>query len=820
MIGKGTNRKHYILHYMVLAIFVAVSALSFSQTAILKGRVTSEKGEGMEYVSVRLANTPRPIGTITNAKGYYQFNVPANKEITVLFSFTGYESSRVVLTLADNEVKELDCSLKPHAKVLEGVTIKDDKVRKSTFTSINIEKIDNVAGPNSGVESLVKTLPDVSSSNELSSQYSVRGGSFDENLVYINDVEIYRPFLVRSGQQEGLSIINPDMVERVMFSPGGFEAKYSDKMSSVLDITYKRPKAFGGKVSASLLGASMYVEGTAKDKMTYSIGFRRHNNRYILNSLDTDGDYTTAYTDLQSIITYKINPKLDVSFLGIYSNNRYGLVPQTQTTNFGNFFQSMQLKVYFDGQEVDEYTTTLGAITFDYTPNENVHWKWITSAYSTNESEVYDIQGQYWLYELNVGAVVGEVNKFDRGIGTYLEHARNYLNTRVINTEIKGSYFTSLGNWNWGVRYQNEYIYDRLKEWKMVDSANFTIPNIGDYMPGDSANIPFAPQLQNYVKATNTLLSHRVMGYVQRNFDFYTEESLISLLVGIRGQYWSFNNEFFATPRISVNYKPNWEKDMLFRLGGGVYAQSPFYREYRYKDGSINQDIKAQKSYQVTGTVDYNFSMWDKPFKLTADVYYKYITDLIPYEVDNMRIRYAAENNAIGYATGVSLRINGEFIKDAESWASVSIMQTQEDIEGDEYGWLSRPTDQRLMFKIFFQDYMPTLPWMRVSLNFIYGTGLPFTKPSQTDFSDTHRFPPYFRVDMTGAIQIKKISDWSMKPIFKHFEDVWLNIEVFNLFNYKNVVSYIWVADYDNRYYAVPNFLTMRQFNLKLTLTF
>ncbi len=815
--NKNRNIIHIISSFVLLLI---CTHTSHCQTATLEGRITNEKGEGMEYVSVRLIGTVRPIGDISNSKGYYSFEIPSDKELIVLFTFTGYEQQKFTFKVKNNERKILNCTLKPQAQLLEEITIKDEKVRKSTFTQISIEKIENIAGPQSGVESLIKTLPDVGSNNELSSQYSVRGGSFDENLVYINDVEVYRPFLVRSGQQEGLSIINPDMVERVMFSPGGFEAKYGDKMSSVLDITYRRPNKFSGKVSGSLLGGSAYVEGVVKEKMTYSIGLRRHSNQYLLKSLDTEGDYTTAYTDLQSIITYKVNTKLDISFVGIYSKNKYGLVPKNQTTNFGNFFEAMELKIYFDGQEIDEYTTAMGAITLDYRPNDNMQWKWITSAYTTNESEVYDIQGQYWLYELNVGAVVGEVNKFDRGVGTYLEHARNYLNTRVINSEIKGTYFATLGNWNWGIRYQHEYICDKMKEWRMVDSADFTIPNPDNGIPGDSNNITFAPELQNYVKSQNTISSHRATGYLQRNFDFHTEKSLISIIFGVRGQYWSFNKEFFISPRLSVNYKPEWEKDMLFRISTGMYTQSPFYREYRYKNGSINKSIKSQKSYQIMGTFDYNFVLWNKPFKLTSDIYYKYITNLIPYEIDNMRIRYMAENNAIGYSTGISLRINGEFIDGIESWASLSLMRTQEDIEGDDYGWISRPTDQRMMIKLFFQDYMPTLPWMKVSLNFVYGTGLPFTKPRQTDFSTTHRLPPYFRVDITGGIQLNKIDKIKNRTLFRYFDDIWLNLEVFNLFNYKNVVSYIWVADYDNRYYAVPNFLTMRQFNIKLTITF
>ena len=820
MNGKRINMKFKIL-LLVLLMVGSVNVVC-SQTAVVEGRVLSEQGENLEYVSVVIKKDSSMIaGTTTNSKGLYTLKVPSGEDITLVFSCVAFETQEFNLRLAKGEKKTVNCRLKSKANVLEGVTIKDEKLRKTTFTQINVEKINNIAGPQGGVESLIKTLPDVSSSNELSNQYSVRGGSFDENLVYINDIEIYRPFLVRSGQQEGLSIINPDMVEKVMFSPGGFEAKYGDKMSSVLDIMYRKPTKFGGKVSASMLGFSAHVEGLVSDRFTYSIGFRKHSNRYLMKSLDTDGDYTTAYTDVQAILNYKLSDKLNLSVLGIYSNNIYELVPRSQTTNFGNFFESMQLRVYFDGQEKDAYKTALGAVTLEYLPNDNMQIKWITSAYSTDEREIYDIQGQYWLYELNVGAQVGDVNRLDRGIGTYLEHARNYLYANVINTELKGTIFADLGNWNWGVKYQYETISDRMKEWKMVDSAGYTVPTTdAGMLPGDSSNTVVAPQLQNYINSHNAISSHRLSGYVQRNFDFYMDKGMISVLLGMRGLYSSFNDEFVANPRFSMNYKPKCDKDMLFRIATGIYSQSPFYKEYRYKDGSLNTDIKSQKSYQVMGTFDYVFKAWDKPFKLTADVYYKYITNLIPYEIDNMRIRYLAHNNANGYATGVSLRLNGEFLDGVESWASVSLMKTQEDIEGDDYGYLSRPTDQRMMVKIFFQDYMPTLPWMKVSLNFIYGTGLPFTKPLQTDFSIEHRYPSYFRADITAGIELNKIEKWQNWSVFKYFNEVWLNLEVFNLFNYKNVVSYIWVADYDNRYYAVPNFLTMRQLNLKLTMTF
>lgn len=807
------------IRYIILAVLAALEfGYCFGQNTF-SGVVTDEKGTPLQYVSIAVTNTSKPAGCTTDKNGSYQFSFTQKGETTIRFSFTGYESQEFIFNLSGNDTKTLNCKLLPKTTSLNEVTVRDERTRSTTFTSVKVEKLEDLVGPNTGVESLVKTLADVSSNNEMSSQYSVRGGSFDENLVYINGIEVYRPFLTRSGQQEGLSIVNPDMVSNILFSPGGFDAKYGDKMSSVLDISYRRPYQFSGSVSASLLGASAHVEGSVKDRFTYNMGFRRHSNRYILQSLDTKGNYNTAYTDFQTILGYDFSKKLSASFLGIYSKNRYGLVPENQTTNFGNFFEALQLRVYFDGQEIDQYQTLLGAVTFDYHPTEKLSLKWITSAYSNEESEVYDIQGQYWLYELNVGSAVGDTAKIDRGIGTYLEHARNFLVTRVLSSEMKGYCKGVLGEWNFGVKYQHEYIDDKIREWKLIDSADYTMPNISD-IPGNPDNLPHPPLLQNFVRSANTLNSNRLSAYLQRSFDFHFGKKMLSVLVGIRGQYWDFNDETFVSPRLSVNYKPDWKSDMLFRIAGGVYNQAPFYREYRDLDGRINPDIKSQKSYQIMGTCDWNFRMWNKPFKLTADIYYKYITDLIPYNIDNLRIRYLAHNDAVGYATGASIRINGEFIKDMESWASISVMKTQEDILNDGQGWISRPTDQRLSFKIFFQDYVPSFPWWQMSLNFVYGTGFPFTKPNQRDFTEDHRLPSYFRVDWGNSVHLKKISDWGQSKLLKYFDDVVLSVDVFNLFNYKNVVSYIWIADYDNRFYGVPNYLTARQLNVRLTLSF
>lgn len=821
-------KMRFFAHFSLLTLFFLVS-LSVMGQGVLQGRVRTTDGTPIPFATVGVVYDSRPTGTATDDKGFYQLRIATGDSVTIRFSATGYEPSEKRAIVAANGRITLDCTLKPHTTQLDEVEISADKTRTTSYTQIDVKKLDDAVGPQGGVESLLKTLPDVSSNNELSSQYSVRGGSFDENLVYINNVEIYRPLLVRSGQQEGMSIINPDMVDHILFSPGGFDATAGDKMSSVLDITYSRPTKFAARASASLLGASAHVEGLIGSRATYSVGFRRHSNRYVFSSLDTKGDYLSAYTDLQGVFSYRISDHLDLSILALWTRNRYGLVPESQTTTFGSFMQAFELDVYFDGQEVDCYNTLLGAITLDWHPSDRTQIKWITSAQGGNEQEYYDIQSQYWLYELGM-ATDAEVKKFDRGVGTFLEHARNRLNTSIFSTEVNGSHHVRLGSWHWGIKAQIEQINDYVREWKWIDSAGYAMPVT--HLPyGDSTNRATAPLLQQFCRAENSMQTFRLPLYVQRDMSFYTrKETELKLSLGVRGSFYDQQitsnaseghaSQFTISPRASFSIKPSWKNDMLFRTAAGVYRQPPFYREMRRPDGSLNADVRSQTSYQVMETFDWNLRLFGKPFRFTADAYYKYLTDLIPYTIDNLRIRYDATNNAVGYAAGVSLRLNGEFVEGLESWASLSYMHTQEDIEGDNLGWLSRPTDQRFSFKLFFQDYIPTFPWWRMSINFIYGTGTPVTFPFQKDRSTEHRLPAYFRVDWGNTVQLSRIKNADHWKVFRYVDDILIGLEVFNLFNYRNVVSYIWVADYSNIYYPVPNYLTARQVNVKLTVVF
>ena len=796
----------------------------------LRGRVSCE-GKAVEFANVGVVSASMPYGGVTDSRGYYRFAVRGTDSITVRISCTGYEPQELRLALGRGESRTLDIELHHSATQLEAVEVTDDRIRSSAFTQINLQRIENTVGPTSGVEALLKTLPDVSSNNELSSQYSVRGGSFDENLVYINGVEVYRPQLIRSGQQEGVSIINPDLVDHVLFSPGGFDATYGDRMSSVLDIVYGRPVERRQHVALSLLGGSASAQGRVGDRLGYSVGFRQHSNRYLLRSLDTEGQYASSYTDLQAVLGYRVNDSLDISLMAIATRNRYSLIPFSATTAFGSFTESYELRVFFDGLETDQYNTMLGSVAVDYHPNDDMQLRWITSAQRSREQELYDIQDQYMLYQVGVGEQAGDTNHFDRGVGTFLEHARNRLDRSIYSTELKVVRYALLGSWDFGVKGQAEVVTDRMREWKWVDSAGYSFPT-DHHTPGWDDTVVYNPVLQLYCNADNRIVNFRGIGYVQREVSLFTRrDDEVKLTAGVRGQYYVtsypqdsqfsiLNSQFIVSPRLATSYKPKGGHDLLYRLTAGVYQQPYLYREMRRADGTLRTDLPAQCSYQATGSVDWNFRMWNKPFRLTADMYYKYITHLVPYTIDNLRVRYNPDLEAVGYAAGASLRVNGEFAPGLESWASVSFMKTQEDIAGDGLGWLARPTDQRFNFKIFLQDYMPTIPCWRMSLSLIYGTGTPVTHPYQSSRAVEYRLPPYFRVDWGNTVQLTRFERVRKSRLGRVFDDLSVGVEVFNLFDYHNVVSFLWVADYNGVYYRVPNYLTARQLNVKISATF
>jgi len=822
------------------------------QYARIRGKITGPGGEPLELVNIALQGMPG--GTVTNTSGEFQLTVPAGKPLEVVITFVGFKTEREYLVLQPGEVKVINRRLTPATAELSGVMIEDQQIRATTLTRIDPKVAAVLPTVGGGIESLIKTMPGVSSNNELSSQYSVRGGNFDENLVYVNDVEIYRPFLIRSGQQEGLSFLNPDLVSSILFSAGGFEARYGDKMSSVLDIQYRRPSAFGGSASLSLLGASLNLEGLSPDRKTsFVIGLRQKSNQYLLGSLQTKADYQPSFSDIQAYITRKLSDKLELAALGNYSHNLFRMVPHDRETSFGTIQQAYRLRVYFEGQEDDKFLNGTGALTLTYRPHDRLSLRLITSAFRSNETENYDILGQYWIGELE-NDQSQDANKRvvdERGVGSYLNHARNRLQATVAALEYKGTWLLPEENYlNWGVKYQYEEIDDKISEWTLIDSAGYSLPLAIDSAGYSNPLVqpPLSLPVTAKIKAHNTTSSGRISGYIQRSWSWKADSISYTLNTGIRAQYWSYNDQAVVSPRASLSVKPAWKHDVVFRLAGGWYYQPPFYRELRDYEGKVHNTVKAQKSVQLVAGADYNFKAWDRPFKLVGELYYKKLSDLIPYDVDNVRIRYSAVNNAHGYAAGLDLKINGEFVPGVDSWAGLSVMKTMEDIEDDYYweyynaagqkiipgytsdvvavdsvkiepGYLPRPSDQRVSFNLFFQDYLPNNPTYKMHLNLVFGTGLPFGPPGSPRYQHVFRTPPYRRVDI-GFSKLIQSEAGSTRGFLRHFSSIWITAEVFNLLQFSNTVSYVWVTDINGRRYAIPNYLTPRLLNVKLIFNF
>ena len=810
---------------ILIYFFLFASFISNAQT--IKGKISDIKNIPLPAVNISIIDHKGGISSDNN--GFYSISIKPNRSHVVAYSFVGYQTEKVrIPMLKKGQEYVLNIILKESNTLLDDIIVKDKKSRKNNLSRIKTKHVEVIPGSSGGIESVLKTLPGVSSANELSSQYSVRGGNFDENLVYVNGIEVYRPFLIHSGQQEGLSFVNSDLVGSILFSAGGFSAKYGDKMSSVLDIKYKQPKKISSSVSMSLLGGSAHLEGISKNRrLSYLLGLRHKSNQYLLNSLDTEAEYRPRFSDLQTFINYKLNTNWDISFLSNISSNQYQMIPQDRNTDFGTFNEALRLTIFFEGQELDKYQTYFGALSTKYNPNTKLKLELTASAFQTYEEENFDILGEYWLYQLdnNLGSDnFGDV-AFDRGVGKFINHARNSLDARVLNFSHQGNYSEKNKNINWGLKFQNEKIDDKISEWTLIDSAGFTLPH-----PYDSIGLPSNSNQQvlinELLKTDISISSIRQSGYLEYSQDINN----LSLNAGTRSSYWSYNEELLVSPRISLAYAPNWQKDVVFRLASGIYYQSPFYRELRYPSGEVNQNIKSQKSVHYVLGSDYLFYKWGRPFKWITEIYYKKLDDLIPYKVDNVRIKYLAENNSKGYATGIDLKINGEFVSGVESWASLSLMKTEEDIIGDSYidengntvypGYIARPTDQRVNFSLFFQDYIPGNMNYKMHLNMIYGSGLPFGPPKSEKYQDVLRIPDYRRVDIGFSAVLKSENKRSRSKFMNILNSAWLSAEVFNLLDINNTVSYLWVSDVGGRQYAVPNYLTRRQVNLKLVLQF
>lgn len=828
-------------HIFFILIFWFCLLSGYSQTATISGIVKTNDGEPIENITIAVLEDAK-LSTISDAKGHYSLEVPAGKDITVAFYNINFKqiNHKVNLKPGENLTYSPVVQFKNEIGIIEIV----GENRTIEMTRIDPKLFFQLPTAGGSIEDLIKTQMGVTSNNELSSSYSVRGGNFDENLVYVNDIEVYRPFLVRSGQQEGLSFANPDMVSNINFSAGGFEAKYGDKMSSVLDITYRKPVKFGGAVSGSLLGGNLSLEGISKNRLiAWSVGSRYKSNAYLLKSIDTKGEYQPRFYDAQAFVTFNVNPKWTVEVLANLANNKYLVIPTNRETTFGTVNNAVSLKVYFDGREIMQYNTYMGGVSTTYAPNKTTKLKLIASGYSTKEEEIYTVQGQYYIDQLE--ANFGKDNfgqvAFNRGIGTFLNNGRNKLEAQVYSIEHKGTkYLKGTNELLWGLRYQNETVQDKLSEWRMVDSAGFVNP----YSPTEI-------NLTDVYKTKININSSRITEYVEYIYNkTLNDSSALTITGGVRGNYWTFNNQFVVSPRATLSFKPNWKRDFVFKLSGGYYYQPPFYRELRGLDGKLNKNIRAQQSIHCVLSSDYNFLAWKRPFKFVIAAYWKQLNDLITYEVDNVRVRYFANNNTKGYATGIDFRVNGEFVKGVESWASLGLLRTYEyskdNIHYDYFnkdgekiikgytfdqiktdstkvdpGYIPRPTDQLVTFNLFFQDYLPKLPALKMNLNLIFGSGLPFGPPGHLRYQQVFRMPPYRRVDIGFAFNIlKEDREYKRKSFANNLKSIWLNLEVLNLLGVNNTVSYNWIKDVTGRQYAVPNYLTQRQLNLKLQIRF
>lgn len=782
-----------------------------SNNATLSGKVTGEDGSPLELVSVSLRDFP--VGTVTNRKGEYLLRIPARREITVVFSSVGYAPVEKRFNAGPEERISFNVVLATTDQKLAEVQVTETRKNGGTAVRIDPKLVSSLPGASSGgVEALIKTLPGVSSNNELSSQYSVRGGNFDENLVYVNDIEIYRPFLIRSGQQEGLSFVNSDLVSSIEFSAGGFSAKYGDKMSSVLDIKYRRPTELRGSASASLLGVTAHVEDLAlKGKLSHITGIRYKTNRYLLGSLDEKGEYDPRFVDLQSFITWQPSGKFDLSFLGNIAQNRYHFVPQTRETTFGTWTTPLNTKIYFDGNEVDDFSTYLGALSANYHPNSNLNLKFIASAYYASEKETYDIMGQYYLNELerNMSSEEFGDSVLNLGVGTFLNHARNYLKAKVTSIAHRGAWNSENHLLNWGIQLQHENIDDRINEWIYRDSTGYSLP----YSDSEV-------RLWYTANGKAKLSTNRITGYLQDTWQVLSSRGDLYLTGGIRAHYWDFNRELVISPRVNLSYFPEWEQNMAFKLSLGMYHQPPFFKELRNRSGEINYHARAQRSFQVVAGTDYIFTAWNRPFRFTSEAYYKHMTRLVPYQVDNVRIRYLSDQESKGYATGLDMKINGEFVSGIQSWASLSFMQTKEDVLNDGHGYIPRPTDQWMNFSLFFQDYLPGNPTYKMHLGAFYGARLPAGPPNSERWQDVFRMPPYRRVDLGFSKVLVSENNPLSNRHLSLIKDMWISLEIFNLLNINNTISYFWVSSSYGDMFAVPNYLTGRKINLKLSVNF
>ncbi len=825
--------------FCMLTVFIQAQ----KKTVIISGRVIDNNENPLPNVAVVVLG--KTFGTTTNDSGYFSIKVSSDRSFALEFTHNGYVPYQKGFFLSDGEEEKVTIRLERGSKTLTEVVVADQRERREAgLIKINPKTALTLPSTIGGIEGMIKSL--VGSNNELSSQYSVRGGNYDENLIYINDFEIFRPYLVRSGQQEGLSFINPELARNVSFYTGGFQAKYGDKMSSVLDIQYKKPKTFAGTAYIGLLEQGFHIEGsTKKETVTYLLGVRNRSNKNLLSSQETVGAYTPASSDLQAFITWKASEKVQFEFLGNISATKFSLIPESAkktSSVFSPFFTAnLGLDVFFEGQEKDGYNTNLLGFSILHQPTKKLRLKWMASRFVNKEKENFDIAGAYLFGDRdfdNTSSTFGQIVN-PLGAGYYQNYGRNTLEIEVLNGTLKGSYDKGKHFLQFGNTIEQTKITDKINEWEYQDSAGYSLP--------------FTPNILNIssvIKSNIDLSIQKYSGYLQDNIRFGDSSRDITLQAGVRYNYNSLNKEFLISPRAQLSFKPKWEKNIIFKAAAGIYNQPPFYRELRKFNGTVNTDVKAQRSYQFVAGMDYSFQSRDgRPFRLTTEAYYKGISNVDAYDIDNVKIKYFGNNNAKAYATGFEARLFGELVKDAESWLSIGIMRTKEDLEGDHYyryknaageiinagsndqvavdstrydiGFVRRPTDRLITVGFYIEDYLPTNKNFKMHLNMIYGSNMSYNVPNNPRYRNALTIEPYIRVDVGfSALLLSEKSRRRSHSPFKDFENIWLSLEVFNLIDRDNTISYQLIKDFANNVYSIPNRLTPRLLNLKLVARF
>ncbi|MEO1258372.1 MAG: TonB-dependent receptor [Bacteroidota bacterium] len=842
---------------LLALMFLLCSNILFAQDqkALLTGTIRDAlSDQPVDFVTVYIKNTSTAAESDENGK--WRLQVPANERIILVFTRLGYKETNVdVEPLPTNAKQQIDIAFPPEDASIE-VVVEASRVEQGGMIREEVTEMKLLPSTTGNLESVLPHIALGTSSGsggELTSQYNVRGGNYDENLVYVNDFEIYRPQLIRAGQQEGLTFPNIDLIQNLTFSSGGFEARYGDKQSSVLDIKYKRPEKFAASGSASMLGGTAHVEGSWQPgadkykKLRYLVGARYKTTRYLLGTLDVTGEYNPNFADIQAYLTYDLSRDWQVGLLANYNRSEYFFEPDTRSTAFGLINFALELFSVFEGAENDDFTTSLGGVSFTYLPDREknpLYWKFLASNYTSDENERFDIIGRYSLRQIesNIGSDdFGEVIA-ELGTGTQHQYVRNFLDARVTNAEVKGGIEIQKGKeengdratkshfFQWSAKFQHESIDDRINEWERLDSAGYSLPF-------DTVQL----QLFNVLKTENQLSSNRLNAYFQDTYTWRRDSvGEMKLTFGVRGSYWDLNKEMTITPRAQFLYKPlNGDKDISYRLAAGLYYQPPFYRELRRFDGTVNTDVKAQKSAHVVAGFTYDFFMGKlspTKFRLIVEAYYKELWDLVSYEIDNVRIRYSGENDATGYVIGIDTRLNGEFVPGVESWFNLSFLRARESltgvqhrerevgsVDGVEVNSVPRPSDQFMQFSTFFQDYLPNNDAFKMNLGFTVGTGLPYgILGNNREFRNTYRFKPYHRVDIGFSLRLFDESKRAEKPKhpFRFTKASWISLEVFNLMEVQNEASRTWIKTIFEQQFAIPNYLTSRRINLRFRAEF